>query len=288
VSGFDPAWLALREAADARARAATLLETRLARRRDGAPLRILDLATGTGSNLRYLAPRIGGRQAWLLTDVDRRLLDTLPDAMRSWASSRGYRLDRGAASIAIAASHFHCEVATLRIDLAQGLARLPVRGRDLVTASALLDLVSAPWIAALVAACRAARAELLFALSYDGRVAFEPPLADDRPVIRLVNRHQRTDKGFGPALGPTAPEVTADRLRREGYRVLRRASDWRIESDETELQGYLLRGWAQAASEMAPAAAERVNAWHARRLDRLSQGLSRISVGHQDLLGLRD
>ena len=80
-------------------------------------------------------------------------------------------------------------------------------GRQLVTASALLDLVSEPWLCALANRCAECGAAALFALSYDGRIACSPEDPDDGAIVSLVNEHQRTDKGFGPALGPDATDA---------------------------------------------------------------------------------
>ena len=70
MSAFSPEWLALREGADARARDASLAGTLLATRPPGQPLRVVDLGSGSGANLRYLAPRLGHGQHWLLIDYD--------------------------------------------------------------------------------------------------------------------------------------------------------------------------------------------------------------------------
>ena len=94
-------------------------------------------------------------------------------------------------------------------------------GRDLVTASALLDLVSEYWLGALAAMCREKQSVVLFALSYDGRITCSPTEPADEAIRSLVNRHQRTDKGFGPALGPGAAGQASDLFEALGYRVLR-------------------------------------------------------------------
>ena len=65
MSGFSAEWLALREPLDARSRSAELVARLRADAPDGTR-RIVDLATGTGANLRYLAPRLGGDQDWLV------------------------------------------------------------------------------------------------------------------------------------------------------------------------------------------------------------------------------
>src|SRR5438046_7419996 len=84
-------WLALREPADRAAR--SLASTRavadlLPRDR---PVHVLDLATGTGSNFRYLTGHLPNQQHWLLVDNDPAVLAALPGQTFSWAGARGYR-----------------------------------------------------------------------------------------------------------------------------------------------------------------------------------------------------
>jgi len=284
MNEFDANWLALREAVDERSRARLPLDLLRQRRREG-PLRILDLGSGTGANLRYLAPRIGGAQTWLLADISPRLLGATESRMQVWANSQGYTLTGGADAVEIAGPGFRCGYRLQAIDIARELARLPIPGKDLVTASALLDLVSDQWVEGLIRRCRAARSDVLFALTYDGRVEYQPSLEDDALILASVNRHQRTDKGFGPAMGPLAWERTEEKLLREGYRVLRRSSDWRVEPGEAELQGALLAGWAEAAARIAPELQDRRETWFRSRNRVLMHGLSRLTVGHRDLFG---
>jgi SAM-dependent methyltransferase len=258
MSGFSAEWLALREPADAGARADDLVDA--LRTALDPRCAILDLGAGTGANARHLAPRLGGEHAWTLVDHDAALLATL-------AASLPHELDWRA----------------LDRDL-RDLAALPLPSRSLVTASALLDLVSAEWMSALAARCAKASAAALFVLSYDGRIAFDPPHPDDGRVRALVNRHQRTDKGFGPALGPDATDVAQDAFSARGYRCMRAASDWRLDSAHAPLQAALVEGWADAAIDVSPADAARIDAWRDARL--AAAGTARLKVGHEDLLAL--
>ena len=51
----------------------------------------------------------------------------------------------------------------------------------------------------------AARALPVYAaLTYDGRIDLSPADPLDATIASAVNAHQHTDKGFGPALGPSA------------------------------------------------------------------------------------
>ena len=100
-------------------------------------------------------------------------------------------------------------------------------GRDLVTASALLDLVSTRWLDALAARCRASGAAVLFALTYNGESRWSPVEPEDDIIRDLMNRHQKTDKGLGgPAAGPDAVDCAERSFAAAGYQVRRDASDW--------------------------------------------------------------
>ena len=136
---------------------------------------------------------------------------------------------------------------------------------------------------ALGTRCREAGATLLFALSYDGRIECMPAEPEDVELRALVNRHQRTDKGFGRALGPDAPAVAETVLVSLGYRVERERSDWELEPAAHDLQQQLIDGWAQAAVEIAPHRSAAISGWRDRRLAHLAAHRSHLIVGHQDL-----
>ncbi len=276
MSAFSADWLALREPADTRARDSAGLLDALNQRApvfaaeaqasvvDGGTSRrrVLDLGAGTGANFRYLQPRLKGTCHWMLVDHDRALL-----AEAATRAGRDVPLE---ASV---------------VDLAAALESLSIPDRGLVTASALLDLVSGPWLTRLAARCRAARAEVLFALTYDGRASCRPVEPDDADIVALVNRHQRRDKGFGAALGPAAAATAAAQFVAVGYRVRRARTDWQLEGSEPALQAALLEGWAQAAQEMRPESRAQVEDWLRRRRRHLAHGRSRLTVGHEDLVG---
>jgi len=286
MSGFSAAWLDLREPHDRRARDENLTR-RLRQWCPGeARLQVVDLACGSGANLRYLAPRLGGRQAWLLLDHDPELLAAVPARLARWAAGCGWQCTAAAAGLCILGRTLDCQVRTQRCDLTTGLQRLPAADCQLVTCSALLDLVSAAWLRTLAAHCRATGAAVLWTLSYDGRLRFSPPRPGDAELRGLVNRHQRRDKGFGPALGPKAAGVARAELGQLGYRTWEAVSDWQIGTHQRELQAALLAGCAGAAAEVAPARKPALERWLTRRRAVLKAGRSYLRVGHLDLLGL--
>jgi hypothetical protein len=284
VSGFSRDWLALREPHDAAARPAELFASLPAappERRE-----IVDLGAGTGANLRYLAPLLGGAQRWLLVDDDA-VLDAAFDVTSEWAVAHGLHAELHDAELRVrGAAGLDCLVRRARVDLARDLASLDVPRGALVTSSALLDLVSAEWLNALAARCAAASSPVLFALNYDGRTTCTPAEPEDAEVLELVNRHQRTDKSFGPALGPTAAASAEAAFARHGYRLTVRPSDWRIPAAAAAMQRALVDGWLGAALELAPERHAALTDWRRRRRAHIDGGRSSIVVGHVDLLGV--
>lgn len=249
---FDAAWLDLREPADRAARDAGLLA--MAQRYAAAVDRpaIVDLGAGTGSTMRALAI-LGAR--WRLVDHDERLL---AEARR-----------RGGP-----------EVETLPLDL-RDVAALPIEDARLVTASALVDLAGPGWIEALADRLSQAQAALYAALSYDGTLRWQPADPEDDAARDAFDRHQRTDKGLGPALGPEGGAYLAGAMRRRGYAVSTAASPWVLGPAAAGLHAELLKGIAQAAGEAGFDAAQ---AWLERRLNIVAG--SSCMVGHVDVLAL--
>lgn len=255
-------WLRLREAADWEARSPRLVQQVVEAIGDVEALQVLDLGTGTGSNVRYLADRLPRRQRWLVVDRS-------PDLL---------------ALVTVRSQSPDCQIETLQRDLcALDDARL-FAGRHLVTASALLDLVSESWLQSLAAQCRAAGAAALFALTYNGESSCAPAEPEDELIRELLNRHQRTDKGLGGiAAGPDAVACAERCFNEIGYQVRIEPTDWNLGPAQADMQRYLVRDWARAAGELAPGLLPRITNWRDRRLALIDAGRSRIIVRHHDL-----
>jgi SAM-dependent methyltransferase len=270
MSGFHDQWLQLREPADHRCRSA-FSDAIDAGQFDRWT--IVDLGAGTGSNYRFISPRFERPQEWICIDNDRELLDAL--ASRALATAGR-------------------SVSTRQLDLAGDIGATIAAAFDnaghgvgrLVTASALLDLVSHAWIEALAAACANAGASAWFALSYDGRIELAPQHPQDAWLQSMINAHQRTNKGFGAALGPQAHSAACAAFARRGYEVLEARSDWHLTTNEAQLQGELIEGWLSAARELAHDATALAE-WSELRRSQLAAGVLEIRVGHADLLAQR-
>jgi SAM-dependent methyltransferase len=291
---FSADWLSLREPFDASARESAAqrlrLPSRLAKafKDEPAPWRVMDLGCGTGANLRWLAPRLGAPQQWLVVDHDLALLQAWPSRFER----AGVPLQNHAPDVTQAAQwpvpEASVQIVRRQLDLARQLQELPWHAVQLVTASALIDLVSEDWLLRLVDLASAAGAAVLMTLSVDGRHRWWPADPHDGAVNRAFAAHQRRDKGFGPALGARAVPVLEAALRRAGYQVFKARSDWQLHTDghasAQALYRAMVEGMGQAVLEQEPAEAERTRAWQYRRLAGTAN--ARLTVGHLDLLAL--
>ena len=265
---FSTDWLSLREPADHRARAPALLAP-LQQWLDAqrvTPLKVVDFGSGRGSNLHYLAPQLGFAQQWTLLDHDDELLAQAQARGRPEAVSQlqVQPVDLRQAD----AWHRYCSAA------------------HLMTASALIDIVSADRLSSWVEWGAAQGSAFLVALSVDGTWHCLPEHPDDVWVQGLFNAHQQAEGAFGLSLGPAATEIMAAQLRAHHYKVTVAASPWRLLPTEQALQHQLLAGWAQAAHEQSPADHQRIEQWQQRRREWIDLGESSLMVGHHDLLAV--
>jgi SAM-dependent methyltransferase len=249
---FSESWLGLREPADAAARSKELVTL------VPGPVRtIRDLGCGTGSMGRWLAPQLTGPQHWIMADLDPVLL-------------------------AHAAANMPFPAVTVETVLGDvtALTAADLAGTDLVTCSALLDLLTAEEVAALAAVCAEGRTPALFTLSVAGEVALDPALPEDDAIEEAFNEHQRRVVGGRRLLGPDAPAAAVAAFEKAGATVITRTSPWRIGPDLPGLTAQWLRGWVSAATDQRPDL--RLDTY----LERRAKDLPTATIGHVDLLAI--
>lgn len=265
---FDPGWLALREETDADARATAPLDplrVHLAGRGAGPgtrPIRVADLGCGTGSQGRWLAPRLSGAQKWVLYDIDPGLL-SLAGAYMPAQSADGSPVS-----------------ARMCLQDLGAITGQDLDGVDLVTGSALLDLLTRDELRAVARAVAGAGCAALFTLSVVGRVELFPGDQADSALVAAFNEHQRR----GGRLGPDAVGAAGAVFEGLGYRVLTFPSPWRLCPERVPLTLAWLRGWVGAALEQDPEAA--MGGYLERRLGECERGELGAVVHHTDLLVL--
>lgn len=260
MTGFDKSWLALREPADNAARAPALIDMYTRHLEASNAPAILDIGCGTGSTWRALESRTPQDTRWLLVDHDPLLLE---EAERRIGINNN--------------------VTFQQFDL-NNLADLPLQEISLVTASALFDLVSEDFCEDFANRLSAQNCSLYAALNYDGTVHWSHRHPLDADMVRSFNRHQKTDKGFGRALGPEATASLERFLTSHGYRVHHMESPWRMDASVADLQNAFIKGFRQPLLEMAERSRGEIEDWLSYRLSAVATPDSRCDVGHTDII----
>jgi hypothetical protein len=259
-------WLALREPADAAARANDLVE-RLTRQLPATgPRMIHDLGCGTGAMARWLAPMLPGAQHWILHDHDADLLDVAA------SEPPGPAADGGAVT-----------VETRMSDISRLLPG-DLAGATLITASALLDVLTEEELSALITVSVGAGCLVLLTLSVVGRVELTPAEPLDGRIAVAFDAHQRRVTERGRLLGPDALAVAVEQAARLGAEVHVSPSPWRLGTSEAELASEWFTGWVGAACEQEVELAAKVVPYTRRRLAQAATGELRVTVDHADLL----
>jgi SAM-dependent methyltransferase len=263
---FSADWLGLREPADHTSINAAVRLDLMRATAHRASLKIVDLGCGTGSNVRGLSPWLGANQIWTLVDYDAALLAVAKARLLGYGAPKAI------------------DISYVRADLSSGDVAALIEGADLVTASALFDLVSVAVVTRLAAAVAANRQIFATVLTYDGIAAWLPEHPIDRAMRDAFNAHQTGDKGFGPAAGPAATDAIAAAFTAHGYRIVRGRSPWVLDRSHAHLRRELDMGWAAAVLETGQVAKPDVEAWLHHRA---AAGDAAVTiVGHEDIVCL--
>jgi hypothetical protein len=215
--------------------------------------------------LRWLAPRLPGRQIWVCYDWDADLLAL---------AEREEPCAEDGSPVTVLARHRD----VTRLEPGQ------CAGATLITTSALLDLLTADELDRLVATCSDAECPALLTLSVTGQVRLWPPDPLDAVLRDAFNAHQRRSTGMRQLLGPDAAGAAVRAFRRTGAQVTIRASTWRLGPASYALTAAWLTGWVAAACEQHPELRTKAQDYVRRRRDDLASGRLRVVVCHHDLL----
>jgi hypothetical protein len=213
---------------------------------------------------RWLAPKLPGPQRWVLHDRDGELLE------RAAIDAPGKAWDGSIVT-----------VETRQSDITR-LTAQDLAGADLVTASALLDMLTADDLRAIAAACAGRPA--LFTISVVGRVTISPADPLDARIAAAFDDHQRRRVGEHGRLGPDAVEAAVAAFAACGVSTTVLPSPWRLGADDADLIGQWMLGWIAAACEHEPALARPARAYAHRRLAEAAAGKLSVVVHHEDLL----
>jgi hypothetical protein len=215
---------------------------------------------------RWLAPLLPGRQHWVAHDRDTELLAVAAANLPGPAVN--------GAAVTVEAKH-------------SDITRLQpgeLTDATLITASALLDVLTEEELYRLLNACAVAGCPALLTLSVVGRVKLNPPHPMDGRVAAAFDVHQRRSTERGRLLGPDAVALAADEFARLGATVRVRPSPWRLGALQSELAAEWFTGWVGAACEQQVELVRETGAYTRLRLTQARAGQLDVTVEHTDLL----
>ncbi|MCT1922616.1 glycosyltransferase [Brevibacterium luteolum] len=230
-------------------------------------LRICDIGAGTGNSALWFDSAFGERgitdRTWLLIDDD-------PDALTHAAARIGAAPDRPTETR---------RAETRRAPIAE-LPRILDVGRpvDLITGSAVLDVLRPADAAALIDTLAATGAPGLFLLTITGDWHLNPVHPADRQIAGAFAAHQQREGRLGAAAASHL-QAAAEAA---GMRVQSTASPWQLSAREDHaFLTRFLTDRVTAASEQDPGSAALFSAWLG---DRLADETLTVTVDHRDLL----
>ena len=292
MSEFSAQWLGLREPVDHRSRNQDLqaqVINYLSQIKTVYPgsVRLTDLGSGTGSNLRALAPYLDSMQHWTLIDYDAALLDTARATLLTWADSEininilGSEVNSSSQikPLSIIKQNKTIVVEFKCVDLNKDYRAILDEPADIITAAAFFDLVAEPWLTEF---CAYLSKPLYTVLTYDGIEKWNPPEIMDIEILKAFHQHQRTDKGFGSALGPSASNRMQSLLQDRDFEVVCAHSPWVMNHRDRDLIEQLVIGSAKAVREIGTLSSLVIDEWEKNR-----RQSNNCEIGHVDLFAYK-
>jgi hypothetical protein len=157
-------------------------------------------------------------------------------------------------------------------------------GATLITASALLDLLTEEELARLIAICAGAGCPMLLTLSVLGHVELIPADHLDGRVAAAFDAHQRRVTERGRLAGPDAVALAVEQCGQVGAEVLIRPSPWQLGASQADLAAAWFTGWFDAACEQEVELAAEAELYARRRCAQAAAGELVVTVDHADML----
>ena len=216
---FQNKWLNLRESIDRNSRNQKILYLINNFYKNNSHIKIIDLGSGTGSNYRFLKSRLSNNQYWSFVDI-------------SYQSTSFFKKNIKYSS-KIKKTNFKI------VDAINNLNKIKFNEYNLVTGSAFLDILPNKWFKKFHR-LNADTEIVYFALNYDGNFKFLPKHKDDKKIVNIFNKDQKSDKGIGElAVGPNCTSIIK-KVFKTTHKTFVLDSTWDVNKNY-EFQTYFLK-----------------------------------------------
>lgn len=282
---FSSSWIEMRQVYDMQARSPLLFEY-LDKLPTTENINLLDLYCGSGSFLVWSIKNNINYKKCVLIDYDIKLLKSIKRNIKS-----------------VIEPHLKIQSNTNNLDLLiknnkEIISNIKIikndcnkynKGYDkyqLISFSAVLDLMSKSTINNILKIAKSDCA-LYFSLCFNGKVKWTPSNTMDKYILSFFNNHQRSDKGFGLALGCKSIEYISKLAKSRDLSIKIKESPWQIknhsEMDKIFLNRYIL-DTKKSLFHMEGIDRKILKLWYEQKKYEIDNKKISLYVGHNDIL----
>ena len=155
-----------------------------------------------------------------------------------------------------------------------------------ISYSAALDIMPKPSIASALKRIKKNNI-LYFSLCFNGKVRWTPTNTFDRYILTFFNNHQRSDKGFGKALGYKSIEFIKQKAGKLNLNITVKDSPWiiknKFDKDKVFMKRYLL-DIKKSLFHMEGIDKDILRKWYQDKKSQIDNKKIQLYVGHNDIL----
>ena len=128
---------------------------------------------------------------------------------------------------------------------------------------------------------------LYLSLCFNGKVKWTPSNTMDKYILSFFNNHQRSDKGFGLALGSKSIKYISNKAKKADLMVTIKNSPWEIknlsEKDKIFMKRYIL-DTKKSLFHMEGIDRNILKLWYEQKRYEIENKKISLYVGHNDIL----